>query len=84
MFPTVPLDPDTLQEMKTTKLLGVTIDDELTWKTHVTTVTKTAIFRLYLLRRVKSMGEILCIYKIFILPKLTYASSAWSPSLAAN
>ena len=83
--PVITLGPTTLQVVNKSKLLGVTIDDELNWKVHVSNVIKSATYRLYLLRRLKSLGfpptELKYIYSVFILPKLTYASPAWSSSL---
>ena len=82
----ITLGPDILRVVSSAKLLGVTIDDELNWKTHVSNVIKSASYRLYLLRRLKSLGlpppELKSIFSLFILPKITYASPAWSSSLS--
>lgn len=43
---TLSLAPNTLQEGKTTKLLGLSIDDEVTRKAHITMVTGVAIYHL--------------------------------------
>ncbi|MPC67548.1 hypothetical protein E2C01_061725 [Portunus trituberculatus] len=40
-----------LQVVRSAKLLGVTVDDQLTWKLHVTTTVRSAAYRLYMLRR---------------------------------
>ena len=73
--PAINLALNTLQVVNTAKLLGVIIDDELNWKTHVSYVMKSTTYRLYLLRGLKSLGlpssELKYIYKLFILPKLT-------------
>lgn len=39
----ITLNPNTLPLVKTNKLLGITIDDELTWKAHITTVMRAAM-----------------------------------------
>ena len=84
--PDITLGPDILRVVSSSKLLGVTIDNELNWKAHVSNVTKCASYRLYLLRRLKSLGlppsELKSIFSLFILPSLTYASPAWSSSLS--
>ena len=86
--PSITLGPNTLQVVDSTKLLGVTIDNKLNWKPHVSEVVKSSSFRLHLLRRLKSLGvpahELLSVYTTFILPKLTYASPTWSSSLNAT
>lgn len=55
-LPTIIVAPNTLQTVKTSKFLGVIIADELNLKTHITTVSKAAAYRLYRLRRLKSLG----------------------------
>ena len=73
---------------QTTKLLGVVIDHKLNWNDHVSATVKAASYRLYMLRRLKSLGvpatELRNLYRTFILPKLTYASPAWSSSLTVT
>jgi len=75
----------TLDVVHAAKICGVTLDDRL-WDQHVSTIVTSASFRLYMLRRLKSLGvppsELITIYKTFILPKLT--SPAWSSSLNAT
>ena len=84
--PALTLDTHTLDVVTTTKLLGVIIDDKLSWGDHVSAVIKSSSYRLYMLRRLKSFGlpttELCNIYNLFILPKLTYASPAFSSSLS--
>ena len=86
--PAVTVGPHPLTVVSSTKLLGVTIDDKLDWKKHVANTVQAATYRLYMLRRLKSLGApsqvLRDIYKCFILPKLTYASPAWSSSLTVT
>ena len=84
--PQVSVDSHNLQVVPTAKLLGVTIDDQLTWKQHVSTMVRSASYKLFMLRRLSSLGApadaLKVVYTTFILPKLTYASPAWSSSLS--
>ncbi|MPC32655.1 hypothetical protein E2C01_025980 [Portunus trituberculatus] len=79
--------PHPLQFVRSAKLLGVTVDDQLTWRQHITATVKAAAYRLYMLRRLKSLGtpteELKGVYIIFILPRLMYTSTAWSSCLTA-
>ena len=78
--PPLTLNNCPLTTVSSFKLLGVTIDDRLTWNAHTTNIVNSASFRLYMLRRLKTFGlpssELVNIYKTFILPKLMYASPA--------
>ena len=84
--PAVTIGNQVLQTVESTKLLGVTVDCKLDWKQHVSNIVKSATYKLYMLRRLKSLGmpqrELGSIFTTFILPKLTYASPAWSSSLS--
>ncbi|MPC67274.1 hypothetical protein E2C01_061447 [Portunus trituberculatus] len=76
--PQLSLGPHPLQVFRSAKLLGVTVDDQLTWKLHVTATVRSAAYRLYMLRRLKSLDtptdELKGTYITFILPRLMYAS----------
>ena len=86
--PTLSIGGQALETVPTFKLLGLTIDDKLKFEPHVTKVVKDTSYRLHMLRRLKSFGmpseELLNIYKMFILPKLTYAAPAWGFSLGVE
>ena len=83
--PQLTIDGLPLQVVQTTKLLGITIDSKLTWKDNTTNIVRAASYKLYMLRRLRSLGarseDLLTIYTSFILPKLMYASPAWASSL---
>ncbi len=83
--PAVTIGPHPLKVVTSTKLLGVTVDNKLNWKQHITTTIRISTYKLYMLRRLRSLGapdnELKFIYTLFILPKLSYASPAWSSSL---
>ena len=64
---------------KNLRLLGVTFDSKLTWKTHVTVTAKKASQRIYPLKQMKSFGNIskhqlIQVYNSFILSLLEYNS----------
>ncbi|MPC66576.1 hypothetical protein E2C01_060725 [Portunus trituberculatus] len=86
--PHLPLGPHPLQVVQSAKLLGVTVDDQLTWKLHVTATARLTAYRLHMLCRLKSLGtpndELKGIYITFILPRLMYASPVWSSSLTST
>ena len=86
--PSLSLAGHTLRTVNTAKLLGITLDDRLDWHAHTQKTVQSASYRLYMLRRLRSCGmqptELAQIYRTFILPKLTYASPAWSSSLSAT
>ena len=46
-----------LQVVNTTKLLGITLDSKLTWKDNTANIVKSASFKLYMLRRWRSLGH---------------------------
>ncbi|XP_063852301.1 uncharacterized protein LOC135095411 isoform X1 [Scylla paramamosain] len=83
--PQLTVGPHPLQVVQCAKLLGVTVDDQLTWKQHVASTVRSATYRLYMLCRLRSLGtptdELRGVYLTFILPKLVYAFPAWSSSL---
>lgn len=70
--------PKTLYVAKVTRLLDVTTDNDLTWKSHIDAITSPSILRLYLLTQLKSSGflatELQNVHTFFILPKLMYGS----------
>ena len=67
-----------IQRVKSYKLLGVFIDDDLKWSTHVDYIYKKACKRLYSLRRagVPTTG-MLKVYLSVIRPILEYAGPVW-------
>jgi hypothetical protein len=72
----------------TVKYLGVTLDKNLTWNTHITQIrdkfrgAKRALYPLIARNSKLSFSNKLLIYKSFLRPVLTYGSVAWS--YAAN
>ncbi|MEL7524109.1 MAG: reverse transcriptase domain-containing protein, partial [Cyanobacteria bacterium J06553_1] len=84
-LPNLTLNNHILTSVTSFKLLGVTIQHDLHWDLHVSNVVKSASFRLYMLRRLRTLGlppiELVNLYKTFILPKLTFSAVIWTPGL---
>ena len=68
-----------LQVVRSTGLLGITLDDQLNWKQHVTNTIRSTSYKIYMLQRLRFLeilaAELKEVYTFFILPKLMYASS---------
>ena len=70
----------TIENNPEIKLLGVTIDDQLTFKTHVSNVCKKASKQVGVISRLRNLIPTKAkvqIYKSAILPHLTYCQSVW-------
>src|SRR3954468_15706386 len=79
------LGADLVEEVLSTRLLGVIINSQLTWQDHVDSVTAKCSKRLWALRSLKSLGfpkdELVLFYKASIRSVLEYASPLWSSGL---
>jgi hypothetical protein len=77
------MDNETLEVCGFAKLLGVTIDKNLTFNQHVEEVCSKSSFRLYAMRALQRYGlnknGLLRYYLANIRPLLTYACQAWAP-----
>ena len=82
ILPQYTLQNDILKPSTDIKYLGVTLNEKMNWKTHVTNTTNKAQKVINLIKRnfYKSSSDtkILC-YNTLVRPTLEYASSAWSP-----
>ena len=71
-----------IQEVSSTKYLGVTITNDLSWSTHITNITSKALsVKAFLQRNLKSCPtqiKLKC-YNAMIRPILEYANPVWSP-----
>ncbi|XP_076064938.1 uncharacterized protein LOC143038979 [Oratosquilla oratoria] len=54
--PQLSLGTHSLQVVQSAKLLGITIDDHLNWNQHINNIIRTASYKLFMLRRLKSLG----------------------------
>ena len=79
------LQDASLQRSETLKLLGVFIQSDLKWNTHVQYMVKRANSRLYVLRTLKhhslSVQDLIVVYTSFIRPVVEYAVPVWSGGL---
>jgi len=77
-----------VQQVHSFKLLGVTIDDDLKWSTHVNTICSKASSRLHFLKVLKrcslSTSDLLYFYISAVRPLLEYACPAWHTSLTSE
>ena len=77
-----------IQRVRSFKLLGVIIEDNLKWDNHVDSICKKASSRLYFLKVLKhssvSAIDMLHFYKTAIIPVLEYACPAWHNSLTTE
>ena len=83
--PSYHLHGQTLENVTTTKYLGVTIQDNLQWDTHIDTITKKANKTLGFVRRTLKIGNKRTketAYKALVRPLLEYASTVWDPYTA--
>jgi hypothetical protein len=72
---------DNVEQVKTHRVLGVTIDDELKWQTHITNVCKTVARNVYLLGKLKFYVDSdarLMFFNAHVMSHINYASTVWS------
>ena len=76
------IDGKQVESVSSFKLLGVMLNDDLSWADHVDYVVKKANSRLYALRLLKKAGlnvkDLVSIYTSFIRTRIEYASPAWA------
>lgn len=84
------LDPlfvggNNIERVLTFKLLGVHIDSDLRWNTHIDALAKRVNSRLYTLKQLKRSGlpeqDLLIFYTTVIRPVLEYANVVWHHSI---
>ena len=67
------------------KLLGITLQSNLKWNSHITEIIKKVNKKLFMLRKLKVTGlntdELIIIYKGYIRPVMEYAAPVWHSSL---
>ena len=76
----VKLGDSSLKMVKCEKLLGVLVDEDLTWTQQIQKVLKTVNAQLSLLRRIRKFLPIWCrktYYNAYILPHLEYCCTIW-------
>ena len=74
-----------IEVVESHKLLGVLIQDDLKWRSHILSITKKAAQRLYILRVLRRNGlppkDLLSVYTALIRSVLEYACPVWHSSL---
>ena len=78
--PRVSINDQVINRVGNTKTLGVFIDENISWKTHIEHVCKKVSKGIGVLRRVKDVISKECLerlYKTLVLPHLDYCSLVW-------
>ena len=78
---------DTLKTVETEKVLGVHIDNNLTWSVHIDSIAKKISSNLWLLSKLKeylSTEHRVQFYKTYIQPHIDYCSSIWGGTSQHN
>ena len=80
-LPLLTVDSGTIERVNSFKLLGVFLDANFSWTTHVDTIVSKASSRLYFLKQLKRAGvphiQLLHFYLAVIRPLLEYAAPLW-------
>jgi len=83
--PLITVNDNTIQRVNVFKLLGVTVDSDLKWDSHVSAMCSKASSRLYFLKLLKrssvSRDDLMHFYVSYIRPVLEYACAAWHASI---
>jgi len=83
--PLLTVDGNTIQRVNVFKLLGVSVDSDLKWDSHVSAICSKASSRLYFLKLLKrsavSRDDLMHFYESCIRPMLEYACAVWHSSL---
>lgn len=77
-----------IERVRSYKLLGLWLDEDLKWATNTEKITKKAVKRLFFLRMLKSYGakpdDMMKFYTSVIRPTLEYAAQVWMVVLLNN
>jgi hypothetical protein len=77
-----------IERVRSAKLLGVHISNDLKWEDHVLAITKKASSRLYYLQQLKRSGvqssDLRQVYLSLVRPLVEYACQCWSTSLTQD
>ena len=75
------MDDINVERVKSTCILGLTVQDNMKWNEHIHNIVKKASKRLYMLRLLKrsnaSIDTLITVYTTIIRPVLEYASQVW-------
>ena len=80
-FPPLTVDDMNVERVKSTCILGLTVQDNMKWNEHIHNIVKKASKRLYMLRLLKrsnaSIDTLITVYTTIIRPVLEYACQVW-------
>ena len=74
------VNSETVAQVKEHRVLGLTIDDELKWQSHVSNVCKTISKNVYLMSQLKryvSPQTLKIFYNSHIMPHISFSSTVW-------
>lgn len=81
------LDDNKLEEVESTKFLGVTVDSRLNWNEHIDQLSTKLASGLYIIRNISKLGNkqlTLNCYYAFIYSQITYSILLWGSSSNKN
>ncbi|KAI8482039.1 hypothetical protein Bbelb_402150 [Branchiostoma belcheri] len=85
--PQLSIAGEPLVEVQTVKLLGIHVQSDLHWESHVNNVVRKGSQKLYLLSQLRSFNlpcdDLLICYKTLIRPVCEYAAPTWHPGLTS-
>ena len=79
-LPSFTIDGNSIKQVESTKSLGVYIDENLTWNTHIRHISKKIASCIGTLKRSRSFvpfETLLCIYNALVQPHFDYCSVVW-------
>ena len=74
------VNPETVKQVKEHRVLGLTIDDELKWQSHVSNVCKTISKNVFLMSRLKryvNSQTLRILFNSHIMPHINFSSTVW-------
>ena len=80
LYPDINISTQEIEHVKSTKFLGLTIDDQISWREHIETCKTKLSSTLYILREVKNYVTHHCLkslYDTMFYPYLTYGVLLW-------
>jgi hypothetical protein len=84
----ITINGEQIERVNSTKLVGITIQDNLKWDLHIESIVKKARMKLHFLIQLKRSrvppNELITFYKSVIRSQLEYAVPAWSTSITAE
>jgi hypothetical protein len=80
-FPPLTVDEVNIERVKSARILGLTVQDNIKWNEHINNIVKKASKRLYMLRLLKRsnacIDTLITVYTTIIRPVLEYACQVW-------